>query len=266
MFACTETIPSLECPRCPSFQTELLTHLLRHFKSNHAYRIIRIKKLPYRCRMCDFSSHSRYLLIRHCLLESEVQKCQLCDYKSKYKSLLSLHIFTNHVKLVHRKKKSRSKKVRQVQCDHCPYRVRWKAELKYHILAKHTPANEIKWIYCNQCSSKFKLQKCLQQHVSNMHLREIAWSRCDYCAYKCKRKTELKRHILRRHTSENGVLMHECDKCLFRTKDKTSLNRHIALKHGLQIKNLPCEYFSKIKMSFLVSFETHRWRLFHLNF
>ena len=146
LFTCREPISTYECFECPTFRTDFLTRLTLHIQSNHHDRPLKHKKRPYRCPQCGFSSHSTYLLIRHCLLENKRYDCQLCDYKSTQTSLLSLHIFSHHLKPPKRKKKFPNKNIRQVQCEYCSYKVRWSCELKSHVLAKHTPEEAYSWI------------------------------------------------------------------------------------------------------------------------
>ena len=287
-FTCTGYIPPYECEVCPTFQTNLLTRFREHLSEKHTQQDSH--QLIYKCLQCDFTSYSKFLLIRHTLFTVShsnltkhyafgVYQCKWCLYTTHWKNDVPMHVLTQHTKLAQvrasiyiegkdfpksRKRRSRRGRERRFRCTQCSYSALYNAELKSHILLKHTSEDQIQWLECEQCAAKFKLQAHLNRHAKVRHPNpeQVRWFDCDFCNYKCKQKYILNRHIKLNHVSEEEIRWFKCAVCPFKTKRKRDLVSHNLKKHGIaesgKYFQCPhCAFRGIHKFQFNVHLKTH---------
>lgn len=135
----------------------------------------------------------------------------------------------NHVKSVHRKKKSKSK------CPQCDFETAGLGYLKTHIFVKHEK-KELKKIKCDLCDYETGNKVSMNNHI-NKHIRIS----CDQCDYTATTKAVLKVHVDIKHT--NSIIKFTCEKCPTLFKLRSSKRRHFQSSHeGLRHDCNLCDF------------------------
>ncbi|CAH2035601.1 unnamed protein product, partial [Iphiclides podalirius] len=148
------------------------------------------------CNFCSYTSHRRYLLLRHMKSHSEDRphKCGVCE--RGFKTIASLQ---NHVNM--------HNGVKPHVCKYCKSPFTTSGELVRHIRYKHTHEKPHKCTECDYAS--VELSK-LRRHV-RCHTGERPYQ-CPHCTYASPDTFKLKRH-LRTHTGEKPYKCEHCNLC-----------------------------------------------------
>lgn len=158
------------------------------------------------CNFCSYTSHRRYLLLRHMKSHSEERphKCEVCE--RGFKTYASLQ---NHLNM--------HNGVKPHVCKYCNSPFTTSGELVRHVRYKHTHEKPHKCTECDYAS--VELSK-LRRHV-RCHTGERPYQ-CPHCTYASPDTFKLKRH-LRIHTGEKP---YKCDHCNMCFTQSNSLKAH----------------------------------------
>ncbi|KAG6456307.1 transcriptional repressor CTCF isoform X2 [Manduca sexta] len=148
------------------------------------------------CNFCTYTSHRRYLLLRHMKSHSEDRphKCNVCE--RGFKTIASLQ---NHLNM--------HNGVKPHVCKYCNSPFTTSGELVRHVRYKHTHEKPHKCTECDYAS--VELSK-LRRHV-RCHTGERPYQ-CPHCTYASPDTFKLKRH-LRTHTGEKPYKCEHCNMC-----------------------------------------------------
>ncbi|CAG9765298.1 unnamed protein product [Ceutorhynchus assimilis] len=209
------------CTKCKETFTNRID--LHYHEKNH--------KFP--CQICGTLVLPQSMKL-HLNMHTDRFKCKLCDMKFTCASLLRTHIDIRHKNLknyfcetcgknfgtktsltLHAKTHSDKK---EYKCDECSYAGKTSIGLRIHI-SKHEKGTYI----CEYCSSVFKSNRNLKDHLRRVHQdRKYA---CDICSMRFGLRYLVEQHK-RTHT---GIQPYSCGKC-----DK-SFARSDGLKEHQQI-------------------------------
>ncbi|XP_053624196.1 transcriptional repressor CTCF-like isoform X2 [Plodia interpunctella] len=173
------------------------------------------------CSFCSYTSHRRYLLLRHMKTHSEDRphKCSVCE--RGFKTLASLQ---NHVNM--------HNGVKPHICKYCKSPFTTSGELVRHVRYKHTHEKPHKCTECDYAS--VELSK-LRRHV-RCHTGERPYQ-CPHCTYASPDMFKLKRH-LRTHTGEKP---YKCDHCNMCFTQSNSLKAHKLIHNVAEKPVFACE-------------------------
>ncbi|XP_052751381.1 transcriptional repressor CTCF-like isoform X2 [Galleria mellonella] len=173
------------------------------------------------CNFCSYTSHRRYLLLRHMKSHSEERphKCNVCE--RGFKTVSSLQ---NHVNM--------HNGVKPHVCKYCNSPFTTSGELVRHVRYKHTHEKPHKCTECDYAS--VELSK-LRRHV-RCHTGERPYQ-CPHCTYASPDTFKLKRH-LRTHTGEKP---YKCDHCNMCFTQSNSLKAHKLIHNVAEKPVYACE-------------------------
>ncbi|XP_045781676.1 transcriptional repressor CTCF-like [Maniola jurtina] len=173
------------------------------------------------CNFCPYSSHRRYLLLRHMKTHSEDRphKCNLCE--RGFKTTASLQ---NHVNM--------HNGVKPHVCKYCKSPFTTSGELVRHVRYRHTREKPHKCTECDYAS--VELSK-LWRH-KRCHTGERPYQ-CPHCTYASQDTFKLKRHM-RTHTGEKP---YKCDHCKMCFTQSNSLKAHKLIHNVSEKPVFPCE-------------------------
>ncbi|XP_059055082.1 transcriptional repressor CTCF-like [Achroia grisella] len=173
------------------------------------------------CSFCSYTSHRRYLLLRHMKSHSEERphKCGVCE--RGFKTISSLQ---NHVNM--------HNGVKPHVCKYCNSPFTTSGELVRHVRYKHTHEKPHKCTECDYAS--VELSK-LRRHV-RCHTGERPYQ-CPHCTYASPDTFKLKRH-LRTHTGEKP---YKCDHCNMCFTQSNSLKAHKLIHNVSEKPVYACE-------------------------
>ncbi|XP_063837493.1 transcriptional repressor CTCF-like [Ostrinia nubilalis] len=173
------------------------------------------------CTFCAYTSHRRYLLLRHMRTHSEDRphKCTVCERGFKTTASLQNHLnmhngFKPHI------------------CKYCNNPFTTSGELVRHVRYKHTHEKPHKCTECNYAS--VELSK-LRRHV-RCHTGERPYQ-CPNCTYASPDTFKLKRH-LRTHTGEKPYKCEHCNMCFTQSN---SLKAHKLIHNVSEKPVYACE-------------------------
>lgn len=173
------------------------------------------------CNFCDYTSHRRYLLLRHMKSHSEDRphKCSVCE--RGFKTMASLQ---NHVNM--------HNGIKPHVCKYCNSPFTTSGELVRHVRYRHTHEKPHK---CSECDyASVELSK-LRRHV-RCHTGERPYQ-CPHCTYASPDTFKLKRH-LRTHTGEKP---YKCDSCNMCFTQSNSLKAHRLIHNVSEKPVYACE-------------------------
>ncbi|XP_026500539.1 transcriptional repressor CTCF-like isoform X2 [Vanessa tameamea] len=173
------------------------------------------------CNFCTYTSHRRYLLLRHMKSHSEERphKCSICE--RGFKTIASLQ---NHVNM--------HNGVKPHVCKYCKSPFTTSGELVRHVRYRHTHEKPHK---CSECDyASVELSK-LRRHV-RCHTGERPYQ-CPHCTYASQDTFKLKRH-LRTHTGEKP---YKCDHCNMCFTQSNSLKAHKLIHNVSEKPVFACE-------------------------
>ncbi|XP_032526685.2 transcriptional repressor CTCF-like isoform X1 [Danaus plexippus] len=173
------------------------------------------------CSFCSYTSHRRYLLLRHMKSHSEERphKCSVCE--RGFKTIASLQ---NHVNM--------HNGVKPHVCKYCKSPFTTSGELVRHVRYRHTHEKPHK---CSECDyASVELSK-LRRHV-RCHTGERPYQ-CPHCTYASPDTFKLKRH-LRTHTGEKP---YKCDHCNMCFTQSNSLKAHKLIHNVAEKPVFACE-------------------------
>ncbi|XP_013199483.2 transcriptional repressor CTCF isoform X2 [Amyelois transitella] len=173
------------------------------------------------CSFCTYTSHRRYLLLRHMKTHSEDRphKCNVCE--RGFKTVASLQ---NHLNM--------HNGVKPHICKYCKSPFTTSGELVRHVRYKHTHEKPHK---CSECDyASVELSK-LRRHV-RCHTGERPYQ-CPHCTYASPDMFKLKRH-LRTHTGEKP---YKCDHCNMCFAQSNSLKAHKLIHNVAEKPVFACE-------------------------
>ncbi|CAH0716329.1 unnamed protein product, partial [Brenthis ino] len=173
------------------------------------------------CNFCSYTSHRRYLLLRHMKSHSEERphKCSVCE--RGFKTIASLQ---NHVNM--------HNGVKPHVCKYCKSPFTTSGELVRHVRYRHTHEKPHKCTECDYAS--VELSK-LRRHV-RCHTGERPYQ-CPHCTYASQDTFKLKRH-LRTHTGEKP---YKCDHCNLCFTQSNSLKAHKLIHNVSEKPVFACE-------------------------
>ncbi|XP_049885262.1 transcriptional repressor CTCF-like [Pectinophora gossypiella] len=173
------------------------------------------------CNFCSYTSHRRYLLLRHMKSHSEDRphKCQVCE--RGFKTVASLQ---NHVNM--------HNGVKPHICKYCNSPFTTSGELVRHVRYKHTHEKPHRCTECDYAS--VELSK-LRRHV-RCHTGERPYQ-CPHCTYASPDTFKLKRH-LRTHTGEKPYKCEHCNMCFTQSN---SLKSHKLIHNVSEKPVYACE-------------------------
>ncbi|XP_069364846.1 transcriptional repressor CTCF-like isoform X2 [Maniola hyperantus] len=173
------------------------------------------------CSFCPYTSHRRYLLLRHMKTHSEERphKCNVCE--RGFKTMASLQ---NHVNM--------HNGVKPHVCKYCKSPFTTSGELVRHVRYRHTHEKPHKCTECDYAS--VELSK-LRRHV-RCHTGERPYQ-CPHCTYASQDTFKLKRHM-RTHTGEKP---YKCDHCNMCFTQSNSLKAHKLIHNVSEKPVFPCE-------------------------
>ncbi|XP_063546922.1 transcriptional repressor CTCF-like isoform X1 [Cydia strobilella] len=173
------------------------------------------------CTFCNYTSHRRYLLLRHMKTHSEDRpyKCKVCE--RGFKTMASLQ---NHVNM--------HNGVKPHVCKYCNSPFTTSGELVRHVRYRHTHEKPHKCTDCDYAS--VELSK-LRRHV-RCHTGERPYQ-CPDCTYASPDTFKLKRH-LRTHTGEKP---YKCDSCNMCFTQSNSLKAHKLIHNVAEKPVYRCE-------------------------
>uniref|UniRef100_A0A2A4JJL3 C2H2-type domain-containing protein n=1 Tax=Heliothis virescens TaxID=7102 RepID=A0A2A4JJL3_HELVI len=175
----------------------------------------------FKCNFCSYTSHRRYLLLRHMKSHSEERphKCSVCE--RGFKTIASLQ---NHVNM--------HNGVKPHVCKYCNSPFTTSGELVRHVRYKHTHEKPHKCTECDYAS--VELSK-LRRHV-RCHTGERPYQ-CPHCTYASPDTFKLKRH-LRTHTGEKPYKCEHCNMCFTQSN---SLKAHRLIHNVSEKPVYSCE-------------------------
>ncbi|XP_045784094.1 transcriptional repressor CTCF-like [Maniola jurtina] len=173
------------------------------------------------CNFCPYSSHRRYLLLRHMKTHSEERphKCNVCE--RGFKTTASLQ---NHVNM--------HNGIKPHVCKYCNSPFTTSGELVRHVRYRHTHEKPHKCTECDYAS--VELSK-LRRH-KRCHTGERPYQ-CPHCTYASQDTFKLKRHM-RTHTGEKP---YKCDHCKMCFTQSNSLKAHKLIHNVSEKPVFPCE-------------------------
>ncbi|CAH2103286.1 unnamed protein product [Euphydryas editha] len=189
-------------------------------KSSNAKRTKCVRP-HFTCNFCTYTSHRRYLLLRHMKSHSEERphKCNICE--RGFKTIASLQ---NHVNM--------HNGVKPHICKYCKSPFTTSGELVRHVRYRHTHEKPHKCTECDYAS--VELSK-LRRHV-RCHTGERPYQ-CPHCTYASQDTFKLKRH-LRTHTGEKP---YKCDHCNMCFTQSNSLKAHKLIHNVSEKPVFACE-------------------------
>ncbi|CAK1588394.1 unnamed protein product [Parnassius mnemosyne] len=190
-------------------------------KNNSGNKRSKYLRPHFTCNFCTYTSHRRYLLLRHMKSHSEDRphKCSVCE--RGFKTIASLQ---NHVNM--------HNGVKPHVCKYCNSPFTTSGELVRHIRYKHTHEKPHKCTECDYAS--VELSK-LRRHV-RCHTGERPYQ-CPHCTYASPDTFKLKRH-LRTHTGEKP---YKCDHCNMCFTQSNSLKAHKLIHNVAEKPVYACE-------------------------
>ncbi|KAL0851884.1 hypothetical protein ABMA28_000177 [Loxostege sticticalis] len=173
------------------------------------------------CTFCSYTSHRRYLLLRHMRSHSEDRphKCQVCERGFKTTASLQNHLNMHNG-------------VKPHICKYCNSPFTTSGELVRHVRYKHTHEKPHKCTECDYAS--VELSK-LRRHV-RCHTGERPYQ-CPNCTYASPDTFKLKRH-LRTHTGEKPYKCEHCNMCFTQSN---SLKAHKLIHNVSEKPVYACE-------------------------
>ncbi|XP_070570869.1 zinc finger protein 493-like [Ptychodera flava] len=204
------------CIKCPK-SFKFLSGLANHWKSVHANSVVKL----FKCKICEKGYTSLLRLRVHRLSKRHKEQvakkkkvrqqtrhdCDICH--KRYKSMKTLR---GH-KVLHREERP------TYACGECD-----KVFLTRHGLAKHKELHLALTYKCDMCTSSFRKQNYLKDHIKRIHLQKDQ---------ECQKRKELndgKKKVRKQHLeSRQEQMSHECDICHKSYKSKEILGRHKVL-------------------------------------
>ncbi|VVC88788.1 unnamed protein product [Leptidea sinapis] len=196
----------------------------------------------FKCKNCEYTSHRRYLLMRHmrCHSTERPHQCSICEKGFKTQMTLQNHVnmhkglkphvcndckaaFTTSGELA-RHIRYRHTHEKPHQCPYCEYASVEKSKLMRHIRG-HTGEKPFRCVHCSYAApDRFKLTRHMRIHTGEQPFR----CECPHCPAKCGRKTDLRIHIENLHTAKEPVVCKRCGKSF---PDKYSAKIHSKKTH-----------------------------------
>ncbi|RVE49604.1 hypothetical protein evm_005736 [Chilo suppressalis] len=173
------------------------------------------------CTICTYTSHRRFLLLRHMKSHSEDRphKCGVCE--RGFKTIASLQ---NHVNM--------HNGVKPHICKYCNSSFTTSGELVRHVRYKHTHEKPHKCTECDYASVELsKLRRHMRCHTGERPYQ------CPNCTYASPDTFKLKRH-LRTHTGEKP---YKCDHCNMCFTQSNSLKAHKLIHNVAEKPVYACE-------------------------
>ncbi|XP_022832847.1 uncharacterized protein LOC111360828 isoform X2 [Spodoptera litura] len=187
----------------------------------HTQKRTKTLRPHFTCNFCSYTSHRRYLLLRHMKSHSEDRphKCSVCE--RGFKTIASLQ---NHVNM--------HNGIKPHVCKYCNSPFTTSGELVRHVRYKHTHEKPHK---CSECDyASVELSK-LRRHV-RCHTGERPYQ-CPHCTYASPDTFKLKRH-LRTHTGEKPYKCEHCNMCFTQSN---SLKAHRLIHNVAEKPMYSCE-------------------------
>lgn len=268
-------IDQYKCYTCLlNFQTPLLSQLNRHIAQNHTSQ--NFHPQIYKCQKCKFKSFSRYLILRHQVIDKhltvkQIKKragfyCETCDYRANRKADLHRHVIRKHTNEAEIKWYSCDKcpfrgklktdlnnhqkvhTTKTLQCKKCTFRAKTKYTLDRHVQKVHVKPEDIEWLHCDNCAYKAKNKTLLVMHIRTQHNDHIKWHRCPHCSYKSKLKTQLHTHQVAMHALVADVKYYQCPQCPYKASMPSAIKNHVKTKHSSNFFNCGhCDFKTKYK-------------------
>lgn len=274
----TKNIDQYKCYKCPqNFQTPLLSQLNCHITQNHTLQ--NFNPQIYKCQKCHFKSFSRYLTLRHKIIDkhstlTQIKReevcfhCEICDFRVKRKSILRRHMIRKHTS---------ESEINWYTCEKCPFRAKFRSDLNRHKLVHSSQTlfhcndcsfgtkrksnltehianvHDKPWLQCDKCAYKTKNMGLLVVHVRSEHDDDYkGWLRCPLCPYKCKLEEQLHAHQAGMHALVESVRHYKCPQCSYKASAQSAVKSHVKAVHSSNFFNCEhCEFRSKYKRNFL---------------
>nr|CAI5835594.1 unnamed protein product [Callosobruchus analis] len=240
------------CAQCgESFKSK--TMLDDHTIKKHPSCVSSVTRKVYRCTKCDYKTTIIHSYKAYQLKHPETDRiCIQCNAMFKEKGHLQEHIVQKHPEFI------TSVTSRIHECTMCNFKTISNDKMQEHLL-KHTETGYT----CMHCSTAFKTDYSLNEHIIKKHPKFIAsitrkihactkctfktvytssfqchllkhpYRTCSHCKASFTRQEFLNEHILQIHpqfTASIARKIHKCTTCDFSTTIHTEFKRH-QLKH-----------------------------------
>ena len=252
----SDKVKIFKCGQC-YYTTYEECNVADHIKAIHL-------KADYKCKECDFSSHSKYFVDKHmneshklssgmeipekmqdwlAPVAKRIEISRMLDEGTDMNVIATkLHCSkqliykvrgpTYNSKLSHETpKQNRStsekfsrKRKLNYSCDLCKYQSANESFMARHKMTVH---DKIKHFQCDKCSLSFALRGSLNIHIKAVHER-IKDFKCELCEYTASYRSKIQYHIMEVH---DKVKNFKCDQCDYATSKKCNLSDHIKAIH-----------------------------------
>nr|CAI5822577.1 unnamed protein product [Callosobruchus analis] len=208
------------------------------FYEYHSHFLAAVSNDQYECPNCTYKTTSKSELDVHMLKHSEIVgsdrslTCIHCNASYKSKQMLDDHVVRKHPEFI----ATVSSKIHECPC--CGYQTTIKTLFGKHVMKHPEAADSFNFSACMHCSSTFKTEIALDEHIIKKHpdFIESVSSKileCADCTFKPSCNQMLGDHIIRKHPDFIDTVsskVHQCALCDFKTTMKGQLATHM-LKH-----------------------------------
>ncbi|VEN38655.1 unnamed protein product [Callosobruchus maculatus] len=234
-----------------------------HITRKHPDFISSVTRQIYQCENCEYKTIYKGDMTRHisvhpgAISNFKLSRCEHCTATFKTKRALSDHVIRNHPNFI------ASVKQKIHECPSCSYRTVQKCDMDRHLLTHSDIVCNVQLTRCSHCSSTFKTQKGLDEHIAKKHpifsessthqilqcpnctyrtiqqseldkhmLVHLRLRRCMHCDATFKMRRTLDNHIIREHPDFIGSVagkIHECPNCTYKSTKISELKRHLSV-------------------------------------
>nr|CAI5835589.1 unnamed protein product [Callosobruchus analis] len=204
-----------------------------HIVKRHPHFIASVSRKIHGCTKCTYKTVSTKLFKEHITVNhpDQIVTCAQCGESFKSKTMLDDHTIKKHPSCV----SSVTRKV--YRCTKCDYKTTIIHSYKAH-LRKHPETAGYCGYTCMHCSTAFKTDYSLNEHIIKKHPKFIASitrkiHACTKCTFKTVYTSSFQCHLLK-HPETAATCIH----CTEPFKSITMLDEHIIKKHPSSIPSI----------------------------
>ena len=174
-----KTSGTYTCEFC-EMKTNQRSNLKKHIMIKH-------NKERFKCDLCDFTNHNKYVVNRHRKDHDRIKdtfECDSCDFRAVNKSTVKIHNDSIHLGL-------------KYPCSFCPYVANSKPALAQHVKKTHIKDDKVEEHQCRYCEHKTALKRNLKLHEESIH--EGRKHKCAECGKIYSHERGLRKHTLNEH-------------------------------------------------------------------